>query len=706
MFTQQQYSGVNKINSETGLFECNEEFKSKEKLETLVYQDPEQVNVFIASEIVKAIEISNSNGKPLVLGLTCGSTPSGVYDQLVKLYKENKVSFKNVITFNVDEYYPIERNRIQSFYRYMQENLFELIDIKKENINFLNGEISENEIDKHLKEYEEKIEQVGGIDLMLIPIGKRIGFNESGSLANTKTRLVDLEQNTRIDAASDFFGTEHVPHHALTMGLSTMFNSKRIILMAFSEGKASIVQKTTEGEITPAIPSTIFQRHPKCQLIIDEAAAVEITRCKQPWVIHSTGTTLTIKWSPLLARKAVIWLSLKLGKPILKLEEEEYHDHNLSSLLKVFGPCHNLNLKVFRYLQSTINGWPGGRPNQHHPTSPTSPKINSDNNSNNNNNNNNQHQHHDNSSFEQINIINEMWDYDSNIKPVSKRVIVFSPHPDDDVISMGGTFIRLCDQGHKVHVAYQTSGNIAVWDDDAVRFANFASEFSKLFSLGNESVERSNTIEKNVNEFIKTKKPGQPDSKEIQLIKGLIRKTEARAGARYAGVAPDRIHFLDLPFYETGAVKKKPLGEEDIEIMVKFLESIKPEIIFAAGDLSDPHGTHRVCLKAILSAIDRLKTQDWMKECQVWLYRGAWQEWEPERIEMAVPMSPFELMRKRMSIFKHQSQKDVPAFPGTDKREFWVRAECRNRETAKIYDNLGLTEFEAVEAFVSYKIPQ
>ncbi|KAK5580368.1 hypothetical protein RB653_000384 [Dictyostelium firmibasis] len=696
---QQQYSGVNKINSETGLFECNEEFKSKEKLETLVYQDPEQVNIFIASEIVKAIEAANSNGKPLVLGLTCGSTPSGVYDQLVKLYKENKVSFKNVITFNVDEYYPIERTRIQSFYRYMQENLFELIDIKKENINFLNGEIPESEIDKHLKEYEEKIEKVGGIDFMLIPIGKRIGFNEAGSLANTKTRLVDLEQNTRIDAASDFFGTEHVPHHALTMGLSTMFNAKRVILMAFSEGKASIVQKTTEGEITQSIPSSIFQRHQKCQLIIDEAAAVEITRCKQPWVIHSTGTTLTIKWSPLLARKAVIWLSLKLGKPILKLEEEEYHDHNLSSLLKAFGPCHNLNLKVFRYLQSTINGWPGGRPTQH----PTSPKTNSDDNNNNNHNNNN---HHHDSSFDQINIINEMWDYDGNIKPTSKRVIVFSPHPDDDVISMGGTFIRLCDQGHKVHVAYQTSGNIAVWDDDAVRFANFASEFSKLFSLGTESTEKSNNIEKGVNEFIKTKKPGQPDSKDIQLIKGLIRKTEARAGARYAGVAPDRIHFLDLPFYETGAVKKKPLGEEDIEIMVKFLESIKPEIIFAAGDLSDPHGTHRVCLKAILSAIDRLKTKDWMKECQVWLYRGAWQEWEPERIEMAVPMSPFELMRKRMSIFKHQSQKDVPAFPGTDKREFWVRAECRNRETAKIYDNLGLTEFEAMEAFVSYKIPQ
>ncbi|EGC37679.1 hypothetical protein DICPUDRAFT_94025 [Dictyostelium purpureum] len=631
-------SGINSICSETGYFECVQEFKSKEKLPTLVYHYPDQASKFIALEIVKAIEKSNSEGKSFVLGLAAGSTPSSVYDHLVKLYQEKKVSFKNVITFNIDEYYPIKRSKIQSYYRFMQENFFELIDINKENINFLNGEIKEEEIDEHLKEYEKKIEKVGGLDLILVPLGKRIGFNEAGSPFNTKTRLVDLEQNTRIDSASDFFGTEHVPHHALTMGLSTIFSSKRVILMAFSEGKASIVQKTTEGDITISVPSSIFQNHKNCQLVIDESAAVEITRCKQPWTIQSTSSTLTIKWTPLLARKAVIWLSLKLGKPILKLEEEEYHDNNLSSLLKAYGPCHNLNLKVFRNLQATIN------------------------------------------------------------------VIVFSPHPDDDVISMGGTFIRLCDQGHQVHVAYQTSGNIAVWDDDAVRFANFGSEFARIFKLGGDSENKSKQIEQGVEDFIKTKEPGQPDSKEIQLIKGLIRQTEARAGARYAGVRSDRIHFLDLPFYETGAVKKKPLGEEDIQIMVKFLESVKPEIIFAAGDLSDPHGTHRVCLKAILAAIERLKNNDWMKECQVWLYRGAWQEWEPERIEMAVPMSPFELQRKRMSIFKHQSQKDVPAFPGTDKREFWMRAEDRNRATAKIYDKLGLTEFEGMEAFVSWSL--
>jgi len=687
-------SGVSIINKETGLLECHKEFTSKEKLKTLVYQYPDQASNYIANEIVNAIKTANNQNRPLVLGLSAGSTPTTVYDVLIKLYKENKVSFKNVITFNTDEYYPISRKRIQSYYRFMQENLFEHIDIQQNNIHFLNGEVeSQEELDKHLLDYENEIKSVGGIDLLLLPIGKRIGFNEAGTSTKSVTRVVDLEQNTRIDAASDFFGVDHVPHHALTMGLQTMYQSKKVILVAFSEGKASIVQKTTEGDQTLSIPSTIFQQHNDVELVIDEAAAVEITRCKAPWTIHSTGAPITIKWTPILARKAVIWLSLKLGKPILKLEEEEYHDNNLSSLIKTYGPCPNLNLKVFRYLQSTINGWPGGRPTPVTPANPT-PLTSSQNLS-----------PPNRLGPLPVQVQNDQWDTDIlSQQPVSKRVIVFSPHPDDDVISMGGTFIRLCDQGHQVHVAYQTSGNIAVWDDDAVRFANFASEFAKLFNLDDKAKQQSKAIEDGVEQFIRSKEPGQPDSKEIQMIKGLIRQTEARAGARYAGVEPHRIHFLDLPFYETGAVKKKPLGEEDIDIMVRFIESVKPEIIFAAGDLSDPHGTHRVCLKAILAAIERLKHNEWMKECQVWLYRGAWQEWEPERIEMAVPMSPHELMRKRMSIFKHQSQKDIPAFPGTDKREFWVRAEDRNRATAKIYDKLGLTEFEGIEAFVLWTV--
>eukprot|EP01133_Synstelium_polycarpum_P014526 gene14526-17154_t len=674
-------SGVCTI-SEAGLFECTKDFRSKEKLPTYVYKYPEQASHHIASEIIATIEQATKENRKCVLGLSAGSTPTTVYDQLIALHKAGKVSFANVVTFNVDEYYPISRTCIQSYYRFMQENLFEHIDIAPENIHFLNGEQSSFTVEEHCEAYEADIKAAGGLDLLLLPIGKRIGFNEAHTDRASKTRLVDLEQNTRIDAASDFFGMEHVPHQALTMGLNTFHAARKVVLVAFSEGKASVVQKTTEGDVTGAIPSSYFQKHALCTLVIDEAAAIELTRFKCPWTIHGTNAPVQIKWTPLLARKAVIWLSLKLSKPILKLEEEEYHDNNLSSLLKAYGPCPNLNLKVFRYLQSTISGWPGGRPVQSPPKSPSGMGL----------------------GPLPIQVQNDNWDLPTTTTlPQSKRVIVFSPHPDDDVISMGGTFIKLCDQGHEVHVAYQTSGNIAVWDDDAKRFANFASEFCRIFGFDEAAKEKAAGLQNAVENFISTKGPAQPDSKEIQQIKGLIRQTEARAGARYAGVRPDRIHFLDLPFYETGAVKKKPLGQDDIKIVVDFLVAVKPEIIFAAGDLSDPHGTHRVCLKAILQAIEILKDQQWMRDCQVWLYRGAWQEWEPERIEMAVPMSPHELLRKRMSIFKHQSQKDTPAFPGTDKREFWVRAECRNRQTANIYDKLGLTEFEAVEAFIAFQ---
>ncbi|GAM20332.1 hypothetical protein SAMD00019534_035070 [Acytostelium subglobosum LB1] len=678
-----QTSGVCTISPQSGLLECTKEFRSKEKLPTYVFQYPEHANTHVANEIVAVIEKANAEGRNAVLGLSAGSTPTGVYELLIQLHKQKKVSFSRVVTFNIDEYYPIAKTSIQSYNRFMKEYLFDEVDIPAANINVLNGEADVATIEQYCEAFEEKIKSLGGIDLLLLPIGKRIGFNESGAEKGSKTRLVDLEQNTRIDAASDFFGTEHVPHQALTMGLSTLLAAKRVLLLAFSEGKAAVVQKTTEGEVSLQVPSSQFQKHANCSLIVDDAAAGELTRQKCPWTIHGTTGPVLIKWTPLLARKAVIWLSLKHNKPILKLEEDEYTDNNLSSLLKAYGPCPNLNLKVFRYLQSTINGWPGGRPIQSPPKSPAGLGL----------------------GPLPIQVQNDNWDAPTATQmPVSKRVIVFSPHPDDDVISMGGTFIRLCDQGHQVHVAYQTSGNIAVWDDDAKRFANYANEFVKLFDFDESAKKKAQALQDGVESFIANKQPAQPDSREIRLIKGLIRQTEARAGARYAGVHPSRIHFLELPFYETGAVKKKPLGEEDIQIMADFLTSVKPEIIFAAGDLSDPHGTHRVCLKAILAAIERLKNEQWMRECQVWLYRGAWQEWEPERIEMAVPMSPHELLRKRMSIFKHQSQKDVPAFPGTDKREFWVRAEDRNRQTAKIYDRLGLTEFEAVEAFVSWAI--
>lgn len=646
-----------------------------------VYKTPEGASKAVAHSIAACIR---SKPNKCVLGLATGSTPTAVYEELIRLHKEEGLSFKNVITFNLDEYYPMEKNQIQSYHRFMHESLFDHVDIPANNINIPDGMTPHGQADQHCSDYDAKIREAGGIDFQLLGIGKtgHIGFNEPGSMKNSKTRVVDLDRVTRIDAASDFFGIEHVPQQAITMGISSIMCSKEVVMMAFSESKSRIVAKMAENDATPSVPASYLQAHPNARVVVDEAASSELSRVKCPWTC--TGSTpAPIKWSPVLARKAVIWLSQLLKKPILKLQSEDYDDNHLSALLTAYGPAPSLNLRVFRHIQSTITGWPGGRPaiNSHTPDAYTNLDKSTD-------------------------TITDPWITAPTLLPPPKRIIVFSPHPDDDVISMGGTLIRLCDQGHTVHVAYQTSGSIAVWDDDAKRFANFATQFAKAFGVEGAALKKILDVENSVEDFIANKSPAEVDSPAVQKIKGLVRQTEARAGARFAGVRPDRIHFLDLPFYETGAVKKNPLGTEDIHIVTEFLQRVKPQQIYAAGDLSDPHGTHRVCLKAILTALTQLHQQgvEWVAECVVWLYRGAWQEWEPERIEMAVPMSPHELMRKRLSIFKHQSQKDPPAFPGADKREFWVRAEDRNKATAAMYDQLGLQEFEGLEAFVRWHV--
>ena len=457
---------------------------------------------------------------------------------------------------------------------------------------------------------------------------------------------------TKTDAASDFFGEENVPLKAITMGVGTIMQADRVILMAWGEGKAHIVKKAVEGKISDKVPATYLQDHPDCIVILDQASSAELKRVKTPWLLE------TIKWDDQLIRKAVIWLSKKLGKPILKLTNRDYNDNGMGDIVTEFDSAYNINLKIFESLKRTITGWPGGKPNSDSKVYPERPL------------------------------------------PTQKRSIIFSPHPDDDVISMGGTFIRLHDQGHEVHVAYQTSGNIAVFDDDVIRFADFVNDFHEEFGMKKEITQ---IMFNSIIDKVANKKPGEIDSPEIQKIKGLIRKGEAKAGARYVGLTEDKMHFLDMPFYETGLVKKKPLGDEDVKIIVELLQKIKPHQIFAAGDLSDPHGTHRVCLDAIFKAIKLLENEEWMDHCYVWLYRGAWQEWEIEDIDMAVPLSPEELMRKRRAIFKHQSQKDRPLFPGHDIREFWQRAEDRNRNTAKTYDLLGLPEYEAMEAFKKYR---
>lgn len=661
------------------------ELRVKEKLPVHVYRTPEDASKAVALAIANCIR---SKPNKCVLGLATGSTPTGVYEELIRLHKEEGLSFANVVTFNLDEYYPMEKTQIQSYHRFMHESLFDHVDIQQSNIHIPDGTTPQEQIESHCKDYDAKIAEAGGIDIQLLGLGKtgHMGFNEPGSLKSSKTRVVDLDRGTRIDAASDFFGVEHVPHQAITMGISTIMSAKEVVLMAFSESKARILARMVETDASSSVPASYLQSHANASVVVDEAAASELCRLKCPWTC--TGSTpAPIKWTPLMARKAVIWLSQALKKPILKLHADDYDDNHLSTLLTAYGPAPNLNLRVFRHLQSTITGWPGGRPNVISQTSDAHTNLD-----------------------KSTDTITDPWITTPTVLPPPKRIIVFSPHPDDDVISMGGTLIRLCDQGHTVHVAYQTSGNIAVWDDDAKRFANFATQFAtqfaKTFGLEETVVKKFKEIENSVEDFIANKFPAEVDSPAVQSIKGIIRQTEARAAARFSGVRSDRIHFLDLPFYETGAVKKKPLGTEDIRIVTEFLDRVRPQQIYAAGDLSDPHGTHRVCLKAILTALTQLhqKGSDWVNDCVVWLYRGAWQEWEPERIEMAVPMSPHELTRKRLAIFKHQSQKDPPAFPGADKREFWVRAEDRNRSTAAMYDSLGLQEFEGLEAFVRWNV--
>jgi glucosamine-6-phosphate deaminase len=551
----------------------------------------------------------------------------------------------------------MQPDELQSYVRFMWEHLFDHVDVVRDNVHIPDGTLPEDGVDEHCRRYEEAIRAAGGIDIQLLGIGRtgHIGFNEPGSGRESRTRMITLDRVTRRDAASDFFGDEHVPRRAITMGVGSILEARQVVLMAFGEGKASVVAKAIEGEISPSIAASFLQMHARAQFVVDEAAAEQLTRRRAPWLAGP------VYWNEELIRKAVIWLAERLQKPILKLTEEDYNEEGLQDLLASQGTAYNINIEVFRELQQTITGWPGGKP-AHARRAGDSPRLGK-------------------GSF-------------------PKRVLVFSPHPDDDVISMGGTLIRLVDQEHEVHVAYQTSGNIAVFDDDAIRFMDFVAEFNKQFDI---NPPKTGEYEAHIEEFVKHKQPGQVDSPEVQTIKGMIRRGEARAAARSCNVPESQLHFLDMPFYETGRVRKKPLSDADIQIIVDLLRRLEPHQIYAAGDLSDPHGTHRTCLAALFRACREVENDPWYSDCVVWLYRGAWQEWGPHQIEMAVPLSPQELLRKRAAIFKHESQKDRALFPGPDPREFWQRAEQRNRTTAELYDKLGLAEYEAIEGFVRWK---
>jgi glucosamine-6-phosphate deaminase len=636
----------------------------RERIPCRVFPHARDVSRTVATQIAELIRSRAAEGKQCVLGLATGSSPMSVYNELVRMHRDDGLSFRNVVMFNLDEYYPMQPGELQSYVRFMREHLFDLVDIPAGQWHVPDGGVASDRVHEFCREYEAKIEAAGGIDIQILGIGRtgHIGFNEPGSDQASRTRLIALDRVTRIDAASDFFGVEHVPRRAITMGVGTILQSRQVVLMAFGEHKAGIIAQAVEGDVTPNLPASYLQHHSNAQIVLDRAAAQGLTRFRSPWVLGP------VEWSDpadsarpnAKIRKAVIWLAQHVKKPVLKLTESDYSEEGLQDLLAEYGSAYDINLAVFRHLQATITGWPAGKP-PHAKQPGDRPQP-----------------------FDEI---------------FPKRVLIFSPHPDDDVISMGGTLIRLVDQGHDVYIAYQTSGNIAVFDDDAIQFAEFVAEYCETFGAGSPRIAE---LEAHVDEFLKHKKPGQVDSDVIQRTKALIRRGEARAAARSCGVPAEKLHFLDMPFYETGRVRKRPLSEADIQLTVDLLRRVRPHEIYAAGDLSDPHGTHRTCLSAVLQACDRCRSDDWYSVCEVWFYRGAWQEWEPHEIEMAVPLSPLEVERKRTAIFKHESQKDRALFPGPDMREFWQRAEQRNATTARLYDALGLAEYEAIEGFVRW----
>jgi len=626
-----------------------------EKIPTDIYESMTEGSIAIAQEIAKAIRKKQEAGKHIALAIPGGRSPLNVYDELIRMHKEEELSFSNVIIFVEYEFYPLPTATAGNLAR-LKEELLDHIDILPENIYAPDGMMPKDCIIEFCQNYEKKIKQIGGIDYMLMGVGhtSNIMFNAGGTPISTRTRLIFLEGAARKEASRTFPSVDSVPAGVISMGISTMMNAKNVILMAWGEDKAGIIAKTVEDKVSDAIPSSYLQNHPHAKVVIDLSAAYDLTRISHPWLVTSC------EWDNKLIRRAIVWLCQLTGKPILKLTNKDYSEHGLGELLALYGSAYNVNIKIFNDIQHTITGWPGGKPNADDSNRP------------------------------------------ERATPYPKKVIIFSPHPDDDVISMGGTFRRLCDQNHDVYVAYETSGNIAVGDEEVVRYCEYLRDVSNKYSPeGSPVKEKAEDIIK----YLRYEKvdDGEPERKDVLFMKGTIRREEARHGARYAGIKnDDHIRFLDLPFYETGLVKKNPLSEADIQIILDLLKEIKPDQMFVAGDLADPHGTHKVCLDAVLAAIDIVKDEEWMKNCRVWMYRGAWAEWEMDHIEMAVPISPEELRLKRNSILKHQSQMESAPFLGDDERLFWQRAEDRNRATAELYKNLGLASYEAIEAFVQY----
>lgn len=624
-----------------------------EKVPTRIYESSVDASIQVAKDIAAQIKGKQTANEKFVLGLPGGNSPLSIYQELVRQHKEEGLSFKNVVVFSVYEFYPL-KHESNSNLKLLKENFLDLVDIDANNIYSPSGEIKKEEILNFCKDYESLIQKSGGIDYLLLGLGRggNIGLNIAGSSSGSQTRLILLDVQSKKEAINTFGSIDNVPPSAVTMGISTIMKSKQIALIAWGEDKASSLKDVVEGELSDSIPASCLQTHTNAQVFADLNAAFDLTRIHHPWLVTNCD------WNNKLIRRAIVWLCQKLGKPILKLTNKDYQNNGLEELLALYGSAYNVNIKIFNDLQHTITGWPGGKPNADDTNRP------------------------------------------ERANPFPKKVIIFSPHPDDDVISMGGTFKRLVDQKHDVHVAYQTSGNIAVGDEEVIRYTSLLEDVRKKYEPNNEEAKKRNQA---ILQFLlHDKKEGDVDTADVMFMKGHIRQQEAFTACRYVGMNVDQSVFLNLPFYETGKVQKKPISAEDVEIVKKYINSIKPTQIFVAGDLADPHGTHKVCLDAILAAIDELKGEAWLKDCRIWMYRGAWAEWEIDHIEMSVPISPEELRFKRNAILKHQSQMESAPFLGNDERLFWQRSEDRNRATAQLYHELGLASYEAIEAFVEY----
>lgn len=633
------------------------EISRMEKIHTDIFASMNEGAAHVADGIEAGIKAAQHEGKFYVMALGTGSSLTPVYEELIRRYEEKKLSFRNVVVFNSYEYYPLQKESSIRCINQLKERFLDHVDISEQNIFSLDGFVAQNAVQDCCRLYEQRIKTFGGLDVALLGIGRmgNIAANEPGSGIQSVTRLILIGNTSREEMENSGKTKESVPPCSLTMGIATLLSAKAIYLTAWGEEKSEIMQKVVENGITDTLPASFLQTHPNAHVVLDLSAAAHLTRIEHPWLVTSC------QWTDKLVRSALVWLCQKIHKPILKLTNKDYNENGLSELLALYGSAYNANIKIFNDLQHTITGWPGGKPDADDTYRP------------------------------------------ERAKPYPKRVIVFSPHPDDDVISMGGTIRRLVQQKHDLHIAYETSGNIAVGDEEVTRFMHFINGFNQIFADSKDSV-ISNKY-KEIKQFFAQKKEGDFDTKDILTIKGLIRRGEARTACTYNQIPLDHVHFLDLPFYESGKIEKLPMTEKDVEIVRQLLQEVKPHQIYVAGDLADPHGTHKKCTDAVLAAIDLEKEAgaEWLKDCRIWMYRGAWAEWEIENIEMCVPLSPEELRAKRNSILKHQSQMESAPFLGNDERLFWQRAEDRNRGTAQLYDGLGLACYEAMEAFVEYK---